>query len=122
MNACNNVRKTQREFVLFRESLGVSKKKTFSDCTVETLSRIDRRQCGTRHAQRQRIGYWGRRGRGRFIAAKTGFLGMIQDAAVAGHNPKQPLVAPLDAVIEAASAVVLQALDGAEIPTARLHL
>ena len=41
---------------------------------------------------------------------------MIQDAATAERLSKHPLVARLDAIIEAATAVYLEALDGAEKP------
>ena len=59
---------------------------------------------------------------GALIAAKPGILSMIQDAATAGFLPKQPFVALLDAVIEAATVACVEALDGSEKATASLHL
>ena len=43
---------------------------------------------------------------------------MIQDAATAGHPPKQPLVKRLDVVIEAATVAYLEALYDTEKATA----
>ena len=45
-----------------------------------------------------------------------------QDAATAGLIPKQPLLARLDASIEAATAVYLDALDDSQKPTTTLYL
>ena len=47
---------------------------------------------------------------------------MIQGAATAGLLPEQPLQPRLDTVIEAATAVFLDALDNFEKPTARQNL
>ena len=59
---------------------------------------------------------------GAIIAATPRILNMIQDGATVGLIPKQPLVARLDAILEAATAVYLEALDDSEKLTTRLHL
>ena len=47
---------------------------------------------------------------------------MVQDAATAGLIPNKPFVVRLDATVEAATAVYLEAPDCSEKPTARLCL
>ena len=58
---------------------------------------------------------------GALNATKQRILGMIQDAATAGLVPKQPSAALLDASIEAATAVYLEAINGSEKPTGKFQ-
>ena len=59
---------------------------------------------------------------GALNAAKPRTLDIIQDAVTARLVPKQPLLARLDTVIEAATVVYLEALDGEEKAVAKLYI
>ena len=138
----------QTEFALLLESLGVSRinhifrvhdrtiiqekraAENFDEVGQRSLERLfqgfteDSMEQATLSAGQSGIGY--KRARdsvgpahlGALIAAKPRILEMIQDAATAGLLPKQPTVTRLDAVIEAATAAYLAALDGVENVTA----
>ena len=142
----------QTEFALLRESLGVSRinhilrvhghtmlqerqvAELFDEVNQRSLERLfpgfteDSLEQATLSAGQSGIAY--KRARdvaspahlGALTAARLRILDMIQDAATARLLPKQPFVARLAAIIEAATAAYLDALDGAEKPTAPLYL
>ena len=125
------------EFALLRKSLGVSRinhilrvhghtvlqerqaAQIFDEIGQRSLKRLseDSFEQATLSAGQS----LGARGRGTLPAqhtlehsAKLRILDMNQDAATAGLIPNQPLVARLDAIIEAPTAVFLEAFDDSE--------
>ena len=68
------------------------------------------------------FGIWYKRDLGGLIVAKPRILDMIQDAVTSGRLPKRLLVTRFDVVVEAATDVYFEALDGEEKATAKSYI